>query len=67
VIASFVRCRMQPWDWGVPSWLSFCRGTPCLVGMVWKPIAAPPGPLVKRTNYCITPESSTPTAQRERE
>ena len=28
-------------------------------------MAAPVGPWVKRTKYCMTPESSTPTAQRD--
>ncbi len=58
---------MHPCDCGVPSWATLCRGTPLCVGMVWNPIAAPVGPWVKRTKYCITPESSTPTAQRDRE
>jgi hypothetical protein len=58
---------MQPCDCGVPSSAVVCRGTPFCVGMVWKPMAAPVGPLVNRTKYCITPESSTPTAHRERE
>jgi len=66
-IASGVACRMQPCDSGVPSCACDCRGTPFLVGIVWKPIAAPVGPWVNRTKYCITPESSTPTAQRDRE
>ena len=39
---------------------------PSLVGMLWNPIAAF-APRVNRTKYCITPESSMPTAQRERE
>ena len=32
----------------------------CASGSMWNPIAAPVGPWVKRTKYCITPESSTP-------
>ena len=58
---------MQPCDSGVPSWARVCRATPFLVGIEWKPIAAPVGPWVKRTKYCITPESSMPTAQRDLE
>jgi hypothetical protein len=65
-IASGVAWRMQPCDCGVPSWASVCSGRPSLVGMLWKPIAAC-GPWANRTKYCMTPESSTPTAQRDRE
>ena len=32
--------RMQPWDCGVPSCATVCSGRPCLVGMLWKPMAA---------------------------
>jgi hypothetical protein len=42
-------------------------GTSSWVGIEWNPIAAPVGPSVNRTNYCITPESSTPTAHRDLE
>ena len=42
------------------------HGSPSLIGMSWKPIAAL-SPWVKRTKYCIDPESSMPTAYRERE
>ncbi len=36
--------RMQPWDCGVPSWLTVWTGLPSSTGIVWKPIAAPPVP-----------------------
>ena len=65
-MASGSACRMQPCDCGVPSCARVCSRWPSLVGMLWNPIAAL-SPRVKRTKYCITPESSTPTAQRERE
>ena len=65
-IASASFWRMQPCDCGVPSWASVCSGTPFFVGMLWNPIAAL-GPCANRTKYCITPESSIPTAHRDRE
>ena len=64
--ASAIRCRMHPCDCGVPSCAAVCSARPFLVGMLWNPIAAL-SPRVKRTKYCITPESSMPTAQRDRE
>ncbi len=64
-MASGRSCRMHPCDRGVPSWALVCSGWSWLVGIEWKPIAAPVGPWVKRTKYCMTPESSTPTAQRD--
>ena len=57
---------MHPWLCGVPSCFSVCSGRPFLVGMLWKPIAAFT-PRVNRMKYSITPESSMPTAWRERE
>ena len=57
---------MHPWDWGVPSCARVWRGSPSLVGMEWKPMAAC-CPWAKRTKYSITPESSMPTAHRERD
>jgi hypothetical protein len=53
-----------PWLRGVPSCASVWAGTPSLIGMSWKPMAAPVSPWVKRTKYFMLPESSTPRRPR---
>ncbi len=65
--ASAVRCRMQPWEVGVPSSSTVCTRSPSSTGMSWKPMAAPVSPWVKRTKYFMVPESSMPIALSERE
>ena len=51
---------------GGPELRTGLEGWSSLVGMEWKPMAAR-CPWAKRTKYSMTPESSMPTAHRDRD